>query len=98
MKCYLLKRQGRCNAIKRRHAATDRRAARAVCLILMRASRFTVNDSMSLRPTMAFSEFRLSGFAGASKRRAPSERSDPGFVQCSRPICTPLGSIRQMGH
>jgi hypothetical protein len=98
MKCYLLKRQGRYNAIKCRHAATDRRAARAVCLILMRASRFTVNGSMSLMPTMPFSEFRLSGFASASKRRAPSERSDPGFVQWSRHIYTRLGSIRQMGH
>jgi hypothetical protein len=75
MKCYLLKRRGRCNAIKCRHAATDRRAARAVCLIVMRASRFTVNGSVSLMPTMAFSEFRLSGFASASKLRRCAQRA-----------------------
>jgi hypothetical protein len=89
MKCYLLKRQGRCDAIKCRHAATDRRAARAVRLMLIRASRFTIKGSMNLMPTMAFSEFRLSGFASASKRRAPTKPSDPGFVQWSGVFQTP---------
>jgi hypothetical protein len=65
---------------------------RASCLCVL--ARFTVNGSMSLMPTMAFSEFRLSGFASASKRHAPSERSDRALcsgVVPSAPLLGPSG-------